>query len=124
MAWVVGKNKAFSFIGKRSLERSDMVRENRKQLVGLKPLDPQEVLPEGAQIVNDANQPLPMDMQGHVTSSYYSAHLGHSFALAVVKGGLQRMGEVIYCPLADGRNMAAEIVSSVFYDPKGDRQNV
>lgn len=124
MAWVVGKNKAFSFIGKRSLARSDTVRENRKQLVGLKPLDPKEVLPEGAQIVNDANQPLPMAMQGHVTSSYYSAHLGHSFALAVVKGGLQRMGEVIYCPLADGRNMAAEIVSSVFYDPKGDRQNV
>jgi len=37
MDWVVGKNKSFSFIGKRSLQRSDSVRENRKQLVGLKP---------------------------------------------------------------------------------------
>ena len=124
MAWVVGKNKEFSFIGKRSLERSDTVRGDRKQLVGLKPVDPDVVLPEGAQIVNDARQSLPMDMQGHVTSSYYSAHLGHGFALAVVKGGLKRMGELIYCPLADGRTIAAEIVSSVFYDPKGDRQNV
>jgi sarcosine oxidase subunit alpha len=65
-----------------------------------------------------------MSMQGHVTSSYYSANLGHSIALAVVKGGLVRMGQVVYCPLADGRTIAAEIVSSVFYDPKGERHNV
>ena len=124
MGWVVGKKKAFSFIGKRSLDRSDCVRVNRKQLVGLKPLDPKVVLPEGAQIVNNPNEPIPMAMQGHVTSSYYSACLGHSFAMAVVKGGLDRMGEIVHCPLADGRTIAAEICSSIFYDPKGDRQNV
>jgi sarcosine oxidase, subunit alpha len=124
MDWVVGKKKAFSFIGKRSLSRVDCQRGDRKQLVGLKTLERNTVLPEGAQIVNDPNQPLPMKMQGHVTSSYYSANLGHSIALAVVKGGLKRLGEVIYCPLADGRAVAAEIVSSVFYDPKGERQNV
>ena len=124
MNWVVGKNKAFSFIGKRSLERSDSIRENRKQLVGLKTLEPSAVLPEGAQIVDDPNQPIPMAMQGHVTSSYYSASLDHSIALAVVKGGLNRMGDIVYCPAADGSSIAAEIVSSVFYDPAGERQNV
>jgi sarcosine oxidase subunit alpha len=124
MDWVVGKKKDFSFIGQRGLYREDCQRENRKQLVGLKTLDPKTVLPEGAQIVNDPNQPLPMSMQGHVTSSYHSANMGHSIALAVVKGGLSRMGEVIHCPLADGRTIAAEIVSAVFYDPKGERQNV
>lgn len=124
MGWVVGKKKDFSFIGKRSLDRSDCVRDNRKQLVGLRPLDPKVVLPEGAQIVNDPNEPIPMAMQGHVTSSYYSACLGHSFAMAVVKGGLDRMGEIVHCPLADGRTIAAEICSSIFYDPKGERQNV
>ena len=124
MNWVVGKNKAFSFIGKRSLERSDSIRENRKQLVGLKTLEPSAVLPEGAQIVNDPNQPIPMAMQGHVTSSYYSASLEHSIALAVVKGGLNRMGDIVYCPAADGSSIAAEIVSSVFYDSAGERQNV
>jgi len=124
MDWVVGKNKTFSFIGKRSLHRSDTVRENRKQLVGLKTVDGQAVLPEGAQVVFDAKEKIPMSMQGHVTSSYYSANLGHSIALAVVKGGLVRMGQVVYCPLADGRTIAAEIVSSVFYDPKGERHNV
>jgi len=124
MDWVVGKKKTFSFIGKRSLQRSDTGRENRKQLVGLKTVDGQAVLPEGAQVVFDAKQKIPMAMQGHVTSSYYSAYLGHSIALAVVKGGLGRMGQVIYCPLADGRIIAAEIVSSVFYDPKGERHHV
>jgi sarcosine oxidase subunit alpha len=124
MNWVVDKNKVFSFIGKRSLERSDSIRENRKQLVGLKTLEPNAVLAEGAQIVNDPNQPIPMAMQGHVTSSYYSASLGHSIALAVVKGGLNRMGDVVYCPAADGSATAAKIVSSIFYDPTGDRQHV
>jgi sarcosine oxidase subunit alpha len=124
MDWVVGKNKAFSFIGQRGFSRADCQRENRKQLVGLKPVDAQIVLPEGAQIVNDPNQALPMTMQGHVTSSYYSANLGHSFALAVVKDGLNRLGDVVHCPVADGRAIAAEVVSSVFYDPKGERHNV
>ena len=124
MDWVVGKNKSFSFIGKRSLQRSDSVRENRKQLVGLKTIDGAQVLPEGAQIVFDPQQAIPMSMQGHVTSSYYSATMGHSIALAVVKGGHSRLGQTVYCPLADGRTIAAEIVSSVFYDPKGERQHV
>ena len=74
--------------------------------------------------MNDPAEPKPMTMQGHVTSSYYSANLGHSIALALIKGGLRRMGETVYCPLADGRTVAAEIVSSVFYDPAGERQNV
>ncbi|SVJ58944.1 sarcosine oxidase, alpha subunit family [Klebsiella pneumoniae] len=42
----------------------------------------------------------------------------------MVKGGLKRMGQKVYAPLADGRFIEAEICSSVFYDPKGERQNV
>jgi sarcosine oxidase subunit alpha len=123
MDWVIGKNKSFSFIGKRSLRRSDSVRANRKQLVGLKTIDPLTVLPEGSQIVNDPEQAIPMDMQGHVTSSYYSANMGRSIAMAVIKGGADRMGDIVYCPSADGTNAAAQIVSHVFYDPAGERQN-
>ena len=124
MDWVVSKNKRFSFIGKRSLQRSDSQREDRKQLVGLKTVEGAQVLSEGAQIVFDPQQAIPMAMQGHVTSSYFSATLGHSIALAVVKGGHSRLGQVVYCPLADGHTIAAEIVSSVFYDPNGERQHV
>jgi sarcosine oxidase subunit alpha len=124
MNWVVGKKKEFSYLGKRSWTREDNERSDRKQFVGLKPKDPKVVLPEGAQIVFDKDQPIPMTMVGHVTSSYFSACLGYSFALAVVKGGLERKGQSVFVPLADGTTIEAEICSSVFYDPKGDRQNV
>lgn len=124
MGWCVGRNKPFSWIGWRGMNREDCLREDRKQLVGLKPLDPNKVLPEGAQLVFDPKQSIPMKMVGHVTSSYMSASLGHAFALAMVKGGLKRMGERVFAPLADGSVIEAEICSSVFYDPKGDRQNV
>ncbi len=63
-------------------------------------------------------------MIGHVTSSYYSACLGRSIAMALVKGGLNRMGETVHLPLADGRVVSAEITRPVFYDPEGARQNV
>ncbi|BCD86134.1 sarcosine oxidase subunit alpha [Pseudomonas solani] len=124
MGWAVGRNKPFSWIGWRGMNREDCVREDRKQLVGLKPLDPNKVLPEGSQLVFDPKQSIPMTMVGHVTSSYMSAAMGYSFALAVVRGGLKRMGEKVFAPLADGSVIEAEIVSSVFYDPKGERQNV
>ncbi len=124
MGWAVGRNKPFSWIGWRGMNRADTLREDRKQLVGLKPVDPQKVLPEGAQLVFDPKQSIPMTMVGHVTSSYMSATLGHSFAMGVVKGGLKRMGERVFAPLVDGSVIEAEIVSSVFYDPKGERQNV
>ncbi|MDH1442384.1 sarcosine oxidase subunit alpha [Pseudomonas sp. GD03721] len=124
MGWCVGRTKPFSWIGKRGMNRADCLREDRKQLVGLKPVNPNQVLPEGAQLVFDPKQSIPMQMVGHVTSSYMSAAMGYSFAMAVVKGGLKRMGERVFAPLADGSVIEAEICSSVFYDPKGDRQNV
>ena len=124
MGWCVGRTKPFSWIGWRGMNREDCVRDQRKQLVGLKPTDGNKVLPEGAQLVFDTQQTIPMTMVGHVTSSYMSSSLGHSFALAVVKGGLKRMGEKVYAPLADGTVIEAEICSSVFIDPKGERQNI
>ncbi len=124
MNWVVGKKKSFSYLGKRSWARQDNTRENRKQFVGLLTTDPEQVLPEGAQAVRDPNESIPMTMVGHVTSSYYSACLDRSIALAMIEGGLSSIGEKVYFPLADGRTIEAEITSSVFYDPKGERQNV
>lgn len=124
MGWCVGRTKPFSWIGWRGMNREDARREGRKQLVGLRTVDPNQVLPEGTQLVFDPKQPKPMQMAGHVTSSYQSASLGHSVALALVKGGLSKLGQRVYAPCRDGRLIEAEIVSSVFYDPKGDRQNI
>ena len=110
------------FLGRRSLTRSDMLRDDRKQLVGLL-TDGGEQLPEGGHIVAAPSTVTPVPMLGHVTSSYYSANLGHPIALAVVKGGRARHGESVYVPLADGRNIRATVTGPVFYDPEGERQN-
>lgn len=124
MQWCVGYKKPYSWIGRRALTRPDTKRADRKQLVGLKPLDSKMVLDEGAQIVLDKTLTIPMPMVGHVTSSYFSPTLGHSFALALLKGGSQRIGQTVYLPMADGRVHAAEVVSPVFYDPNGERHHV
>ncbi|MEE9301355.1 MAG: sarcosine oxidase subunit alpha [Alphaproteobacteria bacterium] len=123
MGWIVSKKK--DFLGRRSFARVDTARSDRKQLVGLLPDDPKEVLPEGAQLVGDANARSPMarsPMVGHVTSSYASAVLERSFALALVKGGRARIGETLYAPLV-GKTVAARITEPVFFDPKNERRD-
>jgi sarcosine oxidase subunit alpha len=122
MGGLVAKSK--DFLGKRSLTRSDTAKDGRKQFVGLLADDAQFVIPEGSQITAGPVQGDTAPMLGHVTSSYYSPILKRSIALAVVKGGLSRMGEKINIPLADGRQIGAKIASPVFYDTEGARQNV
>jgi sarcosine oxidase subunit alpha len=120
--WAVGKKKA-DFVGKRSMARPDIVASGRKQLVGLLTDDPNVVLEEGAQIVADPNQPVPMTMIGHVTSSYWSEALGRSIALALVAGGQGKMGEALHIPMP-GKTHSAKVSGMVFYDPEGARLNV
>jgi len=115
---LVSKHK--DFIGKRSLSRPDSLREDRKQLVGLLTEDPGEVLPEGGQIVAELRSQPPIPMIGHVTSSYYSANLRRSIALALVRGGRDRHGEEVHIPKAR-RNIPATITDPRFLDPAGER---
>ncbi len=121
LGWAIGKAKP-DFVGKRSLTRPDMLKKDRKQLVGLLTDDPMTVLEEGAQIVFDPNQPIPMKMVGHVTSAYWSASLNRSIAFGVVEGGHSRMGETIYIPMPD-RTLSAKITGMVFVDPENSRLN-
>ena len=120
MDWIVSKKK-YDFIGKRSLYRSDTMREDRKQLVGLVTDNPSEVLEEGAQIVADTNLN-PIEMLGHVTSSYYSPNLNKSIALAVVKGGKNMIGQKLFIPMKS-KNINVTIVDPVFFDKKNLRLN-
>ena len=124
MGWAVAKRKKFSFVGQRGMMRADCLRGQRKQFVGLSPLNPSCVLPEGSQIVFARPQSLPADMVGHVTSSYDSPVLGRSFALALVKGGLDRHGEIVEVSVGPDRWEKAELRSPIFYDPEGARQHV
>lgn len=122
MSWAVSKKKD-DFLGKRSFSRPDTARTDRKHLVGLLPEDTNLVLPEGAQLVEAAELPEPpVPMLGHVTSSYRSAVLGRGFALAVIKGGRDRIGETIYSPV-DDHLAAVTVTEPVFYDKQGARRD-
>ncbi|HYI86814.1 MAG TPA: 2Fe-2S iron-sulfur cluster-binding protein [Burkholderiales bacterium] len=90
------------FVGRRSLARPDLRAANRKQLVGLLTEDPRLVLEEGAQLVADPREQIPMTALGHVSSSYDSANCGRSIAMALVAGGRARLGETLYATTADG----------------------
>jgi sarcosine oxidase subunit alpha len=119
LTWAIGKTKP-DFVGKRSLERPAIKAPGRKQLVGLLTVDPATVLEEGAQIVEVPAQSPPMKLIGHVTSSYASAVLGRSIALAMVRGGRARVGETLYVPMPGGE-IPVKVSSTVFYDPEGAR---
>ena len=125
MAWAVSKKKP-DFIGKRSFSRAENQNPLRKQLVGLLPVDRVTRLPEGSQIVefctDDALPPPPVPMLGHVTSSYRSAELGRTFALALLKAGQSRIGETLHVPV-DGALVPVEVTGSVLVDPEGARRD-
>ena len=120
--WAVGK-KMPDFVGKRSMARPDIVAPGRKQLVGLLTDDPNIVLEEGAQIVADPKQAIPMTMIGHVTSSYWSETLGRSIAMALVAGGHDMMGGTLYIPMP-GKTHTAKVSGVDFYDSEGARLHV
>ncbi len=120
MNWIVSKKK-YDFIGKRSLYRSDTIREDRKQLVGLLTDNPNEVLEEGAQIVADINKS-PIEMLGHVTSSYYSPNLKKSIALGVVRGGKNMIGQKLIIPM-EKKNINVTVSDPVFLDKENKRLN-
>ncbi len=126
--------KKGDFIGRRSLTRPDILKEDRKQLVGLETVDPEAVLPEGSQLVFPEDMPdaskLPahrpakevVKMAGFVSSSYYSPNCERSIAMALVKGGQAKMGDIVYSPQVDGSIIEAKIRDTQFFDPEGGRQ--
>ncbi len=115
------------FVGKRSLARPDLGATGRKQLVGLLSEDPRLVLDEGAQIVEDTDQAIPMDMLGHVTSSYLSANVLHdggprSIALALVRDGRRRIGTRLHATVEDGFT-PVDVVAPQFIGAQGGEGN-
>jgi sarcosine oxidase, subunit alpha len=124
MEWVVSKVK--DFIGKRSYTRSDTARTDRKHLVSVLPSDPALRLPEGTHLightasVNAGIQPVPM--LGWVTSSYHSAALGRSFALALIKNGRNLIGQTLTAAVGD-RLVDVVVGDTVLYDPEGKRRD-
>ena len=120
--WAIGKAKP-DFVGKRSLSRPDMLKPDRKQLVGLLTADGRTLLEEGMQITTTASPARGEAALGHVTSSYDSPALGRPIALALVSAGRARMGETLWVPTA-AAPVAVTVVNPVFLDPEGARLHV
>jgi sarcosine oxidase subunit alpha len=127
MSWIVNLDKG-DFVGRRSLRRAELLRADRRQLVGLLPAERDVLLPEGAQLVaaEHAAAAPPVPMLGHVTSSYESAVLGGTFALALLRRGRERLGDTVYARSAAGGArpaIAATVTEPIFYDPEGVRRD-
>jgi sarcosine oxidase subunit alpha len=121
--WAISKKKE-DYIGKRAQARSHMADPDRWQLVGLETTDG-SVLDDGAYAIADGtNANGQRNTQGRVTSTYHSPTLGRGIAMGLVLHGTDRMGEEIDFTAEGGATRRARIVSPVFYDPEGERQNV
>jgi sarcosine oxidase subunit alpha len=118
--WMVSRRKWF--IGTRSLRRPAMLAPDRRQLVGLLPHDPYDLLPEGAPLPAAANGIGTAGVVGHVTSSYRSAALGRTFALALLAGGRARVGSDAVVDV-EGRSVPAAVTAPVLYDPENLRRD-
>ena len=101
-------------------EQPDMKRHDRKQLVGLLTEDPVSVLPEGSHIVAEKKRKPPMPTIGHVTSSYFSACLDRSIALALLVRGREQLGETVSV-YVDGIFVPAKVTEPRFFDLDGHR---
>jgi sarcosine oxidase, subunit alpha len=110
--------KSEDFIGRRSLERADAKREDRLQFVGIAAEDPSVVLPVGAHLISQPRPPCASE--GYVTSSCASEALGRGVALGLAQAGRSRMGQIVRV-YSHGHSWPARIVSSAWYDPRGER---
>ncbi|MEM5543090.1 sarcosine oxidase subunit alpha family protein [Sulfitobacter sp. AS92] len=121
--WAISKKKD-DYLGKRAQERSHMQDPTRWKLVGLETTDG-STLSDGAYALGDGeNENGQKVVQGRVTSTYHSPTLDRGIAMGLVLNGPDRMGEVLTFPGTDGKTYEARIVDPVFYDPKGEKQNV
>ena len=118
--WMIGKNKT-DFLGKRSLTRSDTVRSDRKQLVGIMPTNKEDQIQEGQHILLQETIETPVSMLGHITSSYHSPTMGHTFGLAVIKDGHSLIGTKAFASTSDQKTIPIDIVKPIFYDEKNER---
>jgi sarcosine oxidase, subunit alpha len=103
------------FVGKPELvwQQQDGAEQS---LVGLAPVDPSVVPPEGCQIVDGTTGIL-----GRITSSRRSPTLGRSICLGYVRREYAAPDTVVTVRLPDGRSIPATVTPTAHFDPEGLR---
>ena len=109
-------------IGAAMMMRPGLQDPSRKVLVGIKAKSASQAIGNGSHIVENARLQEPAESLGHVGSSCFSPHLGTHIALALVRGGNDRLGETLYASSpVNGTHVEVEVTSSHFFDSKGER---
>jgi sarcosine oxidase subunit alpha len=106
------------FIGKRSMELRRRLDPVRPELVGLLPVDPTCIVPEGAPITPRGEL---ADQEGFVSACVASVARNRSIALGLLRNGRARFGETVHARVYD-KIVPLEVVAPVFHD--ADRSRV
>ena len=115
-------SKKKDFIGKAAAASPGLIAEDREQLVGVRPLDPNHELSAGSFLFKMGADATRENAQGYVTSVGYSPTLETPLALGFLKEGRARHGEEMR--LVDHLrkiNISVEITDPVFLDAEGGR---
>ena len=115
------EDPAKRFIGQRSQRLPALAAHDRKQLVGVRPVNPSESIPAGAHVAPEPHLGL-QTMLGHVTSYAFSPELGHDVGLALLTGGRARIGEKLFLVSpVEGACVPVTITGPCHLDPEGNR---
>jgi sarcosine oxidase subunit alpha len=119
IGWSRIMKRSVDFIGRRSLTTPNAVRPDRHQFVGLDVVGSNQALPIGAHLRGES---VTSGSEGYVTSAGFSPTLGRGVALAMIRGGRAREGEIVNVMVND-QPVKAKIVQPAAYDPKGELLN-
>ncbi len=109
-------------IGRPASERPGLSGAEREQLVGLRPVDPQQTLTAGAHLFDDGAVAVRENDQGYVTSVGYSPTLGTWLGLGFLKNGRARHGHrVRMVDHLRGVETVCDVTDPVAFDPEGGR---
>jgi sarcosine oxidase subunit alpha len=116
MGWVMSKKKS-DYLGKRSVALRRSLDKPRRELVGIRPLDPNRQIPEGAPLTPGGRKEA---TEGFVTACVWSVVESRWLGLALLTDGRARIGGRAHVRLPDGA-IEVELCPPVFHDPKGER---
>jgi glycine cleavage system aminomethyltransferase T len=109
-------------VGKTASQRPGLSGEDREQLVGLKPRDPEQALLAGAHLFKEGDAATRVNDQGYVTSVAWSPTMETHIGLGFLLNGRARHGETVR--MVDhlrNRTTVCEVCEPVFFDPEGGR---
>jgi sarcosine oxidase subunit alpha len=122
----VANSKTRDYIGKRSLALPEHLKSDRLQLVGLKRAAGSFGEHAAKPFIVGSHlrlQRLSSGTDGWITSAGATMSTGEPIALAMLRGGRERLGAEVTVYDAGTPVASAQVVQPLFFDPSGERMN-